>query len=229
MGVRKYIYAFIISLLILLLGVYIVGTLTENKIEKVRSLETGIAINILSLETQFALLQEVSCKDISQYILSDELDALAQKLQFMEKNLQADDPELLRLKKYYSLLEIKDFILMRKIKAKCGQDLHYILYFYSNNKKCKKCSLQGTALTKLLQERSNLRVYNFDFDMELSATETLKKIFNIKEPLPALVIDGQTFNKYLDLDTLQDLIPVPDQDEDTYSKDKKDTDKKKDK
>ncbi len=228
MGIRKYIYAFIISLLILLLGVYIVGSLTESKIEKVRSLETGIAINILSLETQFALLQEVSCKDISQYILSDELEALAQKLQFMEKNLQADDPELLRLKKYYSLLEIKDFILMRKVKAKCGQDLHYILYFYSNDKKCKKCSLQGTALTKLLKERPNLRVYNFDYDMELSATETLKKIFSVKEPLPALVIDGKTFNKYLNLEALQDILPAPEQDEDAEAEESNDKNKKKD-
>ena len=117
MGVKKYIYAFIITLLILILGVYLVNTITESKIEKVRQIETGIAINILSLETQFALLQELSCEDISQNILSGELEALAEKLQFMESNLDKDDPELLRLKKYYSLLEIKDFILMQKISS----------------------------------------------------------------------------------------------------------------
>ncbi len=160
MSARKYIYAFIITLLILILGVYLVNTITESKIEKVRQIETGIAINILSLETQFALLQELSCEDISQNILSGELEALAEKLQFMESNLDKDDPELLRLKKYYSLLEIKDFILMQKISKRCGRDLHYILYFYSNDGDCKKCKKQGYALEKLLQNRRDVRVYS---------------------------------------------------------------------
>ncbi len=207
MKVKKYIYAFIISLLILILGVYLVNSLTESKIEKVRSLETGIAINILSLETQFALLQELSCKDISQSILSSELDALAQKLQFMENNLNPDDPELIRLKKYYSLLEIKDFILLQKINKKCGRDMHYILYFYSNEGECQKCKIQGPTLSKLLRERNNLRIYNFDYNLDLSATETLKRIYAVRPPLPALVIDGKLYRGFTDLDTLRGLVP----------------------
>lgn len=217
MGVRKYIYALIITLLVMLLGVYLVNSITESKVNRVRNLETGIAINILSLETQFALLQEVSCKDISQSILSNELDALAQKLQFMENNLQADDPELLRLKKYYSLLEIKDFILMKKINKRCGQDLHYILYFYSNAGKCTKCQLQGLTITKLLQERDNLRVYNFDYDLDLSATESLKKIYEVNEPLPALVIDGKIYHGYMSLKDLSQILPAPTNEEDNAS------------
>jgi len=207
MGIKKYIYAFIISLLILFLGVYLVNTITNNKIQNVRSLEAGIAINILSLETQFALLSESSCDDISQRVLSSELDALAHKLQFMEGNLQPDDPELLRLKKYYSLLEIKDFILMQKINKKCDQDLHFILYFYSNSGDCKDCKRQGYALTKFLKSRQDLRIYNFDYDLELSAIDTLKKIYKINKPLPAVVIDGKTYNGYLDLEKLNFILP----------------------
>jgi len=207
MGIKKYIYAFIISLLILILGVYLVNSLTESKIEKVRSLEAGIAINILSLETQFALLQELSCKDISQSILSSELDALAQKLQFMENNLDPDDPELIRLKKYYSLLEIKDFILLQKINKKCEREMHYILYFYSNEGDCKKCKIQGPTLSKLLRERDNLRIYNFDYNLDLSATETLKRIYAVRPPLPALVIDGKLYRGFTSLDILEKILP----------------------
>ena len=212
MGIKKYIYAFIISLLILFLGVYLVNSITDRKLNTVRELETGIAINILSLETQFALLQEVSCKDISQNILSKELDALAHKLQFMEESVDADNEEIRRLKKYYSLLEIKDFILMKKINERCGKELHFVLYFYSNEGDCKDCKKQGQALVQVLKERDNLRVYNFDYNLDLSATETLKKIYNVRKPLPALVIDGKLYRGYTKYEDLINLIPEGGQD-----------------
>ncbi len=221
MGIKKYIYAFIISLLILFLGVYLVNSITDRKLNTVRELETGIAINILSLETQFALLQEVSCKDISQNILSKELDALAHKLQFMEESVDANNEEIRRLKKYYSLLEIKDFILMKKINERCGKDLHFVLYFYSNEGDCKDCKKQGKALVQVLKERDNLRVYNFDYNLDLSATETLKKIYNVRRPLPALVLDGKLYRGYTKYEDLISLIPEGDQ----YAEDESELDK----
>ncbi len=206
--ILKYIYAFIVSLLILILGVYLTSVITENKIEKVRSLETGIAINILSLETQFALLQEVSCEDLKNDILSEELQALARKLQHMESTLPADDEELIRLKKYYFLLEIKDYILKRKISQQCNKNLDFIFYFYSNGDDCKKCKEQGIILLKLLKEVPHLRVYNFDYNLSLSATETLKKLYSVRKPLPILVVNGKTFRGFTDEDTLRELLGI---------------------
>jgi hypothetical protein len=204
---KKYILAFIITFTIFISGVFIVNTITTNKIEQVRNLENNIAINILSLETQFDLLQEQSCKNISQSILSQELSVLAERLNFMENNLGSDDEEVLRLKKYYSLLEIKDFILMQKISKRCKKDLHYILYFYSNKGDCKDCKHQGYALTKALKKSPGLRVYSFDYNLELSALETLKKINGIKEPLPALVIDSKNYNGFVSFDDLLEILP----------------------
>ncbi len=209
--------------MILFLGVYLVNTITESKIEKVRSLETGIAINILSIETQFALLQELSCKNISRSILSSELDALAQKLQFMENNLNPDDPELLRLKKYYFLLEIKDFILLQKINKKCGGSTNYILYFYSNEGNCKKCKEQGYILSRILKKRDDIRVYNFDYDIELSALDALKQIYNVSGDLPILIINGKRYNKLMTEEDIYKLIPEPKaNDEDDENNEKSD-------
>ena len=202
----KYIYAFFLTFFILWVGVFLVNSITERKIQKIQDIESGIAINILSLETQFALLQEFSCENVQEGFLTDELGNLARKLQFMEEN-SPNDPALLRLKKYYFLLEIKDLILSKKVSEQCGKDLHYILYFYSNKGECKDCSKQGIALTKLLKSRDDLKVYSFDYNIKLSALDSLKKIYKVSKPLPALVIDGKTFNGYLSVEKLESILP----------------------
>ncbi len=213
MKMNKYIYAFIITATLILSGVYLVNIFTENKLNTVRNIETDIAINILSLETQFALLQELSCADITKSILSSELDALARKLNYMESNLSENDEELNKLKRYYSLLEIKDFILMQKINSKCGKDLDFVLYFYANDGSCKDCKRQGRDLTRLLKERDNLRVYSFDYNTELSAIDTLKKIYKIKPTLPALVINNKTYLGGISYEDLQTIIPIKENEE----------------
>ncbi len=213
MKINKYIYAFIITATLFFSGVYLVSKFTESKLNTVRNIETDIAINILSLETQFALLQELSCADISKSILSSELDALAKKLNYMENNLSEDDEELNKLKRYYSLLEIKDFILMQKINSKCGRDLDFVLYFYTNDGSCRDCKKQGRDLTRLLMERDNLRVYSFDYNTELSAIDTLKKIYKVKPSLPALVINNKTYHGGISYEDLQTIISIKENDE----------------
>ncbi len=209
MKTKKYILAFFITIVILYTGISAVNIITDQKLNQLRNIETDIAINILSSETQFALLQEVSCNDISKSILSSELDALASKLSYMEKNVSPDDQEFRRLKKYYSLLEIKDFILLQKIQSKCDADIHYVLYFYSSDAECKRCQEQGFALMRLLKERDNLRVYNFDYNMSLSALDTLKKLYSVTPDLPALVIDGELYG-FTQYEELANIIPKPD-------------------
>ena len=209
MGIKKYIYAFIITLLILFLGVYLINTITNKKIETVRSIETDIAINILSAETQFALLSELECKDIAKNTLSSKIAELAKKLESMELNTSTNNSELLQLKKYYFLLEIKDFILMQRIAKKCDENLHYILYFYSNSGNCDECKKQGKEIRHFVRDRKDVRVYSFDYDLKLSATETLKNVYQVNTPLPAVVVDGKVFNKLLKKSDLEDLLPAP--------------------
>lgn len=212
-GFNKYIAAFLLTAFTIYLGMYLVNSITEEKLQSVRNIETSIAINILSLETQFALLQELSCKDISREVLSSELDALSKRLQFMENNLPSSDEELIRLKKYYFLLEIKDFILMQKISKKCGKDMHFILYFYSNSDSCKTCKKQGYVLEGILRDYKNVRVYNFDVDLKLSATETLRKIYSAFGKLPILVIDGKTSFGFKGRDEILSALNLGEEDE----------------
>lgn len=66
----------------------------------------------------------------------------------------------------------------------------FVLYFYKTDD-CTDCEKQGYALTALREKYPGLRVYSFDYGLNLSAIETLIRIYKIKDTeLPALVQEG---------------------------------------
>ena len=130
---------------------------------------------------------------------------LSDKLTYAEEQKGITDEDVITLKKFYSLLQIKDYILMKKIAEKCGDRPRSILYFYSSLS-CDDCRKQGYVLTSLREENPGVRVYSFDYDLDINALKTLIAIHKIKE-LPAVVIGDTTHAGYQDFDSLKKLIP----------------------
>jgi hypothetical protein len=128
---KKYIFVFIITATIFIFAFGISNYLNGKKVDAIRSTENSIAINILSLETQFDLLQDSSCKKIGTNILSDELNLLADRLAHAEEQKGIANSDVIALKKHYSLLQMKDYLLMKKVSEKCSLKPISILYFYS--------------------------------------------------------------------------------------------------
>ncbi len=179
-----------------------------KRVADVRSTQDSIAIDILSLETQFDLLAEHSCKDISERsVLSRELQPLGERLSYLERERGADDAELLSLKRYYSLLEIKDILLMQKVAAKCKLKPVVLLYFYSNKGDCADCERQGYVLTALTEKYPTLRVYSFDYNLDLSALKTLISINDVKNTLPALVVKSNTIYAFQSIEEIEKALP----------------------
>jgi len=208
MNFRRYILAFIITSTIFATAILISNKLSEHKLEQVRAIEDKMSIDILSLETQFDLLSDLSCEQISENgVLSTELSSLARKLSYMEEQRGTTDSEVLRLKRRYSLLQIKDLLLMRKVAKKCDVSPTVILYFYSNAGDCKDCTRQGYVLNKLGDDFDTLRVYAFDANLDLSALKTLININKIHTTLPALVISGTTHEGFISLNKIRELLP----------------------
>lgn len=205
----KYFLAFVITALIFATAVIANNFFNTKRIEQLRSLEESISIDILSLETQFELLQEQSCKNISEdSVLSRELDTLARKLSFAEAQLGTDNPEVLRLKRHYSLLEIKDLLLMQKVSEKCGLEPIFLLYFYSNETGgCPECTRQGYVLTELAKQYPQLRIYSFDYHLDLSAVETLISLKEIPDELPAIVVDDTPYSGFKSMEDIEEIIP----------------------
>ena len=138
---------------------------------------------------------------------SEELNNLAQKLSYTEENLGDKNKEVIDLKKYYSLLQVKDYLLVGKINEKCGIKPITIMYFYSNAGDCDDCKREGYVLTKLREEFPEIRIYSFDYNLDLSVVKTMKSIYGIKNTLPALVIWDEAYYGFKSPEDIEKIIP----------------------
>jgi len=191
---------------------YIANKFDAQRVVDIRATQEAVSINILSLETQFDLMGSLSCLTLSDNpVLSEELNTLASRLSVAEENLGQDDAQVISLKKQYSLLEIKDYLLMQHISDKCAKFKPvYILYFYSNKGDCPDCGKMGDVFTYLRETYPGLRVYSFDYHLDLSALRTLVTLrkINNEKGLPAFVVNNRApVYGFKTLQEMQKLIP----------------------
>lgn len=206
---RKYIFTFALTATIFATAFFASSFFSEKRVESVKEIQDNIAIDILSSETQFDLLKEVSCSNVNDSMLSPQLSEIGDKLSRTESERGADDADVMYLKKYYTLLEVKDYLLSKQFVAKCGQAKKpvSIIYFYSNKGDCPECEREGFVLTRLKEKYPDLRVYSFDYNLDLSAVDSMKRIYKITSSLPALVIEDKTYIGFKSVEDLEALLP----------------------
>jgi len=207
-GGQKYILAFFITLTIFLLGFWLSNYLNNKKLSKLNTIRKELQIDLISLETQFSILENSACETIDQSILSSQLYPTAKKLSYMENTLGSDNPEVKQLKKYYSLLEIKDWLLLKKINQRCNLNLTFILYFYSQPKHCPFCETQGYVLTYIRQKYPFVRIYSFDYNLDLPPLSTVKLLYSLNnKQLPIIIINDAPYYGFKKRKEIENLLP----------------------
>lgn len=206
---RKYIFTLILTCGLFATAFFASTFFSNKRVESVKFIQDNIAIDILSSETQFDLLKEVSCQNVSDSMLSPELNILGDKLSHTENDRGEKDEDVLYLKKYYSLLQVKDYLLSKKLAEKCGalKKPVFVIYFYSNTGDCPNCQKEGYVLTRLKEKYPELRVYSFDYNLPLSVVDSLKAIYRITGDLPALVVEDKVYTGYKSIEDLEKLLP----------------------
>lgn len=206
---KKYLFTLLITSTIFVTAFFASTYFSSLRAGSVKEIQDTIAIDILSSETQFDLLKEVPCSNVDETMLSAQLSELGEKLSHTETERGSDDATVLYLKKYYSLLQVKDYLLSRKLAEKCGQTKKtvFVIYFYTNKGDCPECSRQGYVLTRLKQMYPELRVYSFDYDLDLSVVDSLKAIYKIENILPGLIVEDKAYSGFKTLEELESLLP----------------------
>lgn len=203
----RYIVVFLITLTIFITAVWLSSFMNDRKLNDIKNIQDKVSIDLMSSETQFQLLQGFSCKDVSASTLSPELNNLAEKISYSEKNINKQD-DVLDLKKYYTLLQIKDYLIMQQIKEKCAVPVIPIFYFYTTLENCSNCVKESAVLSKLHDEYPELRVYSFDYNLDLSALKTLINLFKVDDrSLPALYIKDKLYTGFKDETEIKKIIP----------------------
>ncbi len=201
----KYFYVLLLTCGVFAVSWYVSSNFNQRRITEMRDIQQKIATDILSSETDFALLQELSCGDINQTITSEELGSLASRITFSESSIGADQIDV--LKKQYALLQVKDFILKKRIAERCKTPFVAVLYFYGTENDCEDCTKQGYVLDAAREKYPDLRIYSFDYNLDLSTVRALRSVYKVQGPLPALVVNGKINTGFHTLEELEDLLP----------------------
>lgn len=186
---------------------YAVSYLNRQRVAELTSIEDQLSIDILSLDTQFSLLEAAPCGSASSTDLTGELTDLGDRLSYAENQLGTDNTQVVRLKEQYSLLEIRDYLITKQLAAACNTKPVTVLYFYTNAGDCANCDKAGYALSYLRTTYPTLRVYSFDYNLDLGALKTLIGVTKVRDDLPAFIISGKTYYGFTDLASLEKEFP----------------------
>ncbi|TSA43777.1 hypothetical protein D4R49_02190 [bacterium] len=188
---------------------YSVNYLNNARITELSAIEDQLSIDILSLDTQFSLLEAAPCdSSASSTTLIGELANMGNRLSYAEGQLGSNNTQVIRLKEQYSLLEIRDYLITNELAAACGAKKPVtVLYFYSNAGDCNDCDKAGYALSYLRDTYPTLRVYSFDYNLDLGALKTFITINKVQGALPAFVVNGKHSYGFTSLADLEKQFP----------------------
>lgn len=189
--VNKYIASFAIATLLFLSGLALGNYFSVQKMNTIDELAQEMQLNTMGTVLQYSLISEDPCKFRNSSELSDELYQIGARLDFMESEMGQDNQQVLGLKEYYHLLEIRHWLFLKTTKEECDDDYNLILYFYSNQGDCPKCKDEGNVLTYLHKKYPNLNIYSFDVNIDNPALRTIKDVNNVGTELPVLVINDE--------------------------------------
>ncbi len=205
-SITLYIVALIITLAIFTFAFAISNYLNNKRTQELKSTVDKISIDILSLETQFDIAKESSCQQFDKNAVRNELNSLSSKLTFMESQVGTNNPDVFRLKRYYSLLEIRDYLLTKKMSEQCKFHTVFILYFYTQNPSCTECRTQEYILQAVRDTYPEAEIYTFDYDVDLPAVKTLITLHNIPETPPIIDINGKVYAPFQSFADIQAII-----------------------
>lgn len=209
LGARNALIALGITIALIGTVAYTVSYLNSVRVAELSAIEDKLAIDILSLDTQFTLLTAAPCdSSASSTTLTSELNTLGTRLAYAESQLGSENLQVVRLKDQYSLLEIRDYLITKQLAAACGAKPPVtVLYFYSNAGDCPDCDKAGYALSYLRDTYPSLRVYSFDYNLDLGALKTLITVTKVKNSLPAFIIGEKQYYGFTSLTDLEKQFP----------------------
>jgi thiol-disulfide isomerase/thioredoxin len=204
----RYVAALAITLVIFLIGFIIGGEINERKIDALYSLEQDIRVESLSNELVFQLVQKDLCGSMNMSSYTEELAQIGRRLTYMEGVYGYEDPRVVRLKSYYSLLQVRHWLLSDEVNAKCSYDKPLIVYFYTNDG-CGDCEDQGLVLTNLYRHYPLFNTYSMEYSLDNPALAFLKERYGIeRHRLPTLVVNGEVLYGFQDKDSLVERLEL---------------------
>ena len=201
----KYIAILSTTTLTFIIGIIIGQLIAEYKMGEFSSFATKLRTSLLTINTQEKIASEYLC-DVNIFKLTEEKSNLGRTLTYLEDKFGKDNERIIELKKEYSLISIRQFLLVKKFSKECNKNLTIILFFYSNINNKTESEMQGFILDSLyLKYPKNVVIYALDYDLDCKAIDTLENVYNITQ-VPSLVINDKTYLGFVPKNEIENII-----------------------
>ncbi len=201
----KYIAIIVVVFFVFVVGILLGKILTEMNLSSYTNTAAFLKLQTLSLSLQQDLISKNIC-DIDVFKITRDRARLGAKVEELEKSLGKTNPQTIALKAEYSLISIRQWLLVKDVKEKCGQDVNIILFFYSNTNNLQDSELQGYVLDYLHRKYpEKIVTYSLDSDLEEPTIGTLMELYNITQ-IPSIVINEKLYSGFHNREVLEPLI-----------------------
>jgi len=210
--IRMYVLALVFTVIIfsfgLMAGVLLNRTqssVIDESINKMQESTEGFDLQLLFLD----VFKEgnISCKFMNYQMtqLGREAAEIGSLLETYVNSRKFGE-EYTGIKKKYTLAIIRDWLIMEKVKQKCGANYSTVLYFYTDKNGCAECESQADVLNyhkKLLGDQ--LMIFALDSDLNLTVVDALKSSYGVLT-YPTLVVNGMTLPGFVNASTFMHAI-----------------------
>jgi len=210
MSTDKYIVAALITAGVFILGLLLGLVIEGKRVSYIEDMSREQNLDFSSLQLQYAyidqLSQENNCEAVSKTFEKniENLESTRIRLENFDESAKLNKQEFDLLKREYTLAQIRYWLLAKKTKELCAEDIVTILYFFSDDKECPQCDNQAFVLT-YLKKRFKEKLLIFSFDSKFAdepLISILKTTYDIST-FPALVIEG---DKYEGLTNTEEVL-----------------------
>lgn len=204
---EKYIIAAFITFGIFFLGMLLGMVIEEKRIGYIEALSQQQRLEFNSIQLQYLyidqLSQEENCVGISETFEENlnSLESARIRIENYNKNARASKEEFDFLKRDYTIVQLRYWLLAKRTKQACNLEIVSILYFYAED--CPSCDEQAFILTYLKKRfKEKLLVFALysSFEQE-PMIKILKKTFNITIN-PTLIIEDKKFEGLISRETI---------------------------
>jgi len=202
-----YVFVAILSIILyalgILTGIYLQKN-TERVVEK-RLDEIEKSIESTQLEYLYitSLGDKISC-DALKTMVEDTTNNVWQIGRELIELEGSKSDRFFELKKQYSLLSIRAWILNNYLNDKCDGRKIILLYFYSIP--CPDCERQGRELDELREDfKDGIKIFVLDGGLDLPMINTLKKTYGVNVT-PSIVFENKTFSGFISKEELIKLL-----------------------
>lgn len=202
---RKFIIVLIFTAIIFFFGALLGFVTSSEKLDDVRNMQNTLHSDTLDLETLYAVLESNPCEFVNTTSLSDQLYDVAKRLDFMESQLGKNNEDVLQLKKYYSILQLRQWMFEERLQETCSENKSIILFFYNNQPgECPTCEEQGFILSYVREKHPETSIYSFDVRTESEAVQALVRRY--VDTVPTIVLDDEVIEGFQSKESIETIL-----------------------